>query len=189
MGKISKRGLGKLVWTWGLAVFASSLIIRKVCRSQAEISHTFMEMFLNPIRFTDFYFIEILTSLFSFFQRSFFHSHCYIKLTLFRLQNYHEFSRFFFCGELYCFGDINGLDLTNFQIQAHHKTFPKEHVTFLFWWTLYSLQRLVAATFFININCYFPDQGKVGHHTSIFTETKVHFMRFIAQRHLLFNSS
>ena len=51
--------------TWGLlTVFVSSLIIRYVCNSQVDISHTFMEMFLNLIFFTDFYFIEILTSLF-----------------------------------------------------------------------------------------------------------------------------
>ena len=35
-----------------------------------------------------------------------------------------------FCGELYRFGGINDLDLTNFQIPAHHKKFPKEHVTY-----------------------------------------------------------
>ena len=67
MGKISKRGLGSLVSTRGLTVFASSLITRKVCSSQAQISHTFMEMFLNLIYFTVSYFIEILTSLFWFF--------------------------------------------------------------------------------------------------------------------------
>ena len=67
MGKISKRGLGSLVSTRGLTVFASSLITRKVCSSQAQICHTFMEMFLNLIYFTVSYFIEILTSLFWFF--------------------------------------------------------------------------------------------------------------------------
>ena len=37
------------------------------CSSQVAISHTFMEMILNLIYFTDFYFVEILTSLFRFF--------------------------------------------------------------------------------------------------------------------------
>ena len=54
---------------------------------------------------------------------------------------------------------------------------------------LYSFQKLGAASVFININWNFPDQGKVGRHTSIFTETNVHFMRFFAQRHLLLQSS
>ena len=54
---------------------------------------------------------------------------------------------------------------------------------------LYSFQKLEAASVFININWNFPDQGKVGRHTSIFTETNVHFMRFFAQRHLLLQSS
>ena len=60
--KFPKEAWG--VWYERLNVFASSLIIKKVCNSQAEISHTFMEMFLNSIYFTEFYFIEILTSLF-----------------------------------------------------------------------------------------------------------------------------
>ena len=67
-----------------------------------------------------------------FFKAYFFQSHCYLKLTLFRLQNYHEFSRIFLCGELHRFGGINDLDLTNFQIQAQHKIFQKEHVTYSF---------------------------------------------------------
>ena len=39
----------------------------KVCSSQVEISHTFMEMILNFICFEDFYFIEILLFYFDFF--------------------------------------------------------------------------------------------------------------------------
>ena len=119
-----------------------------------------MEKFLNFIYFTDFYFIEILTSLFSFFSMliSSPHPHppsCYLELSLFRLQHYHEFSRFFLCGKLYRFRGINFLDLTNFQIQVHHKK--------------------PAAIFIVNINCCFSDQRNVGYHTSIFTETKVKF--------------
>ena len=67
---------------------------------------------------------------FDFFQRLFFQSHCYLKRTLFRLRNYHEFSRIFLCGELYRIGRFNDLDLTNFQIQTQHKKFPEEHVTY-----------------------------------------------------------
>ena len=96
MGRIFKRSLKSLGWAWGLAVLASSLRIRSVCSSQFAISRTFMEISLKLIYFTDFNFIEISTSLFSFFQGLFFHLHCCLKLTLFRRQNYHEFSRFFF---------------------------------------------------------------------------------------------
>ena len=46
---------------------------------------------------------------------------------------------------------------------------------------LYSFQKLGAASFFININWNFPDQGKVAHHTIIFTETNVHFMHFLCK--------
>ena len=143
-----------------------------------EISHRFMEMFLNLIYFTDFYFIEILIGLFwFFFQRSIFHSHCYLKLTLFKLQNYHEFSRFFLCSELYRFGDINHLDLTNFKFKPNTKHFLRS--TWLIHFDglcnyLYSFQRLLAACFFININCYFSDKEKVGHQSSKFTETFIH---------------
>ena len=35
-----------------------------------------------------------------------------------------------FSGELYRFGDIDDLDFMNFQIQAQHKTSPKEHVIY-----------------------------------------------------------
>ena len=84
------------------------------------------------------------------------------------------------------------LNLTNFQNQAQHKRIPKEHVIIHFdelWNYLYPFQKMVAASFFVNINCNFLYQGKVWHHTSIFIETNVHFMRFFVQRHLLFKSS
>ena len=116
----------------GLAVIAPSLIKRSVCSSQVEISDTFMNMSLNLIYFTDFYFIEILTSLFSFFSTLIFSRNCYLKLSLFRLQHYHEFSRFSLCGKLYRFRDINFLDLTNFQIQTHDKKILNENMTFPF---------------------------------------------------------
>ena len=69
---------------------------------------------------------------FDIFQRSFFYPLGYLKITLLRLQNHHEFSTFFLCGELYHFGDINDLNLTSFQVQARHKKFPKEHVLYSF---------------------------------------------------------
>ena len=122
--------------TWGVydergvwLYLASYLRIKSSCSSQVEISQTLLEIALNFIYFTDFYFVETLTSLFSFFSTLFSHAHCYLKLMLFRLEN-HEFSRFFLCGELYRFKDIDDLDLTNFQIQAHHKKLLKEHVTY-----------------------------------------------------------
>ena len=80
---------------------ASTLIKRSVCGSLVEISHTFMEMPLNLVYFTDFYLIEILTNLFSFFFLcSFYHPNCYLKLSLFRLKHYLEFSRFLQFGKL-----------------------------------------------------------------------------------------
>ena len=93
-----------------------------------------MEMFLNLIYFTGFYFIEIPTSLFWFFSTLNFSLTLLLKTYVVKLQNMNF--QDFFCGELYRFGDINDLDLTNFKIQAQHKTFPKERVTCSFWWTL-----------------------------------------------------
>ena len=95
----------------------------------------------------------------------------YLKLSLFRLQHYHEFLRFFLCGKLYCFRDINVLDRTNFQIQAHHKISISERARDLFilitstWLIhidgpcnyLYSFQKQPAPIFIVNINCCFPD--------------------------------
>ena len=181
-----------MVWTRVLTVFAPFLIIRKIFSSQAEISHTFMEMFLNLICFTDFYFIETLTSLFWFFQRSIFHSQCYLKSTLLRLQHYHKFSRFFFW--VNCIVSETSMAWTLRTFEFKHNTKHCRRSTWIIHFDglcnyLYSFQNLVAASFFININCYFPDKGKVGHHTSIFTEAKVHFMWFFAQRHLVFKFS
>ena len=89
----------KKIWYYSRAFLPKcSFSCSEVCSSQVEISHTFMEMFLNLIYFTDFYFIEILTVYFDFFQRLFFHPHLRLKLATFRLQNYHEFSRFFLFG-------------------------------------------------------------------------------------------
>ena len=120
---------------------------------------------------------------FNFFQRLYFQPHCYLKLTLFKLQNYREFSRIFLRGELYRFGGINELDLTNFQIHAQHKKLPKEHVTYSFWWTL-QLSVFISdegsCQFLYKYQLLLPWSGKVGHHTSIFTETKNHFMQFFA---------
>ena len=135
-----------------------------------------MEMILNLIFFTDFYFIEILTSLIWFFSTLIFSPTPALKTYTVRLQNYHEFSTFFLCGELHRFVDITWTLRTS-------KFNPNTNKY------LYSFQKLVDASFFINISCNFPDQRKVGHDTSIFTETNVYFMRFFAQRHLLFKSS
>ena len=158
MGKISIRDLGMSV---GFAVYNYSQAHGNILKSH-------------------------VLQIFNFFQRLLFQSHCYLKLTLFTLQNYHEFLRIVLCGELYRFGGTNTLDLTNFQIQAQHKKLPKEHVTYT--WLLhfdrlcnywYSFQTKAIANFFININCCFPDQGKINHYTSIFTATKNNFMRFL----------
>ena len=86
--------------------------------------------------FYRFVLIELLTSSFSFFSTIIFTPNCYLKLSLFRLQHYHEFLRFFLCTKLHRFRDINILDLTNFQIQVHHKKFLNECVTYSFLWTL-----------------------------------------------------
>ena len=91
---------------------------------------------LYLIYFTDFYIMQLLTRLFSFFSTLIFTPNCYLKLSQFSPQHYYELSRFFLCGNLYRFRDINVLDHTNFQIQMHHKTFLNEHVTYSFWWTL-----------------------------------------------------
>ena len=148
-------------------------------------------MILNFIYFTDFYFIDIVLLYFDFFQRLSFHPLPHLKLTLFRLQNYHEYSRFLLCDELHRFVDITWtLRISKFK--PNTKNFRKSPWLIHFdgfFKQLYSFQKLVAASFFININCNFPDQGKIGHHTSIFTKTNVHLCAFFAQRHLLFKSS
>ena len=53
---------------------------------------------------------------------------------------------------------------------------------------LYSFLEASSCQFLYQYQLLLPDQGRFGHHSSIFTETKVHFMRFFAQRHL-FKSS
>ena len=53
-----------------------------------------------------------------------------LKLTLFRLQNYHEFSRFFLCGELHPFADITWTSRTS-KVKPNQKI-RKEHVTYAF---------------------------------------------------------
>ena len=56
-------------------------------------------------------------------------------------------------------------------------------MTYSFRWTLYLfvfISEAASRQFFFNINYFFSDQGKVGHHTSIFTETKVHLVQFFA---------
>ena len=125
------------IWKlWGLAVLAFFWRIRSVCSSQEGSSYTLMEMSVNLIHIADLCFTEISTSLFSFFSALIFHPHCYLTLTLFRLQHYDEFSKYFLCGELYRLRNINDLDLTNFIVQAGNRRFLKEHVTCSFWWTL-----------------------------------------------------
>ena len=109
---------------------------------------------------------------------------------LFRQHSYHEFSRIFFCGKLYHFGGINDLDLTNLQNSRPAKKISKGASDLFILMDscnyLYSFQTKAAASFFININCCFPDQGKVGHHTSTFTETKIILCSFLLpQKHLL----
>ena len=41
------------------------------------------------------------------------------------------------------------------------------------------------ASFFYQYQQLLHNQGKFGYHPSVFTKTKVHFMRFFAQKHLL----
>ena len=136
MGKISKRGLGSLVSTRGLTVFASSLITRKVCSSQAQICHTFMEMFLNLIYFTVSYFIEILTSLFWFFSTVNFAFTLLLKTYVVLATKLSWIFKIFSLWRTVSFPKHQWRGFTNFQIQDQHKTFPKEHVTYSFWWNL-----------------------------------------------------
>ena len=67
--------------------------IYKVCNSRVTRSWKYIFLYL-PV-FTDFFEIEMLTSLFSFFLRNAFHPLFYLKRALIRLEKYPEFSRFF----------------------------------------------------------------------------------------------
>ena len=176
--------MGSLVSTWGLTVFPSSLIIGYVCSSQVEISHTFMEMLLNLLYFTDFYIIEISTSLFWFFSTIIFSPTRY-KIIM-------NFQDFFFVANCIVRRHqwLGPYELPNPSPKQKISEGARNLIILMDSCNyLYSFQKLVAASFFININCYFPDQRKLGHHTSPFTETKVHFMCFFVQRHLLLKSS
>ena len=54
-----------------------------------------------------------------------FHLLCHFKRAPFRLENYHEFSRFFIWGQLYRLKDTkrSALDIPVFQTFVDHRTF------------------------------------------------------------------
>ena len=64
----------------------------------------------------------MLTSILS-FSLMFFHAICYLNSALIRLENYPEFSRFFFCGQQYRLENTkrNASDISDFRNQVHHR--------------------------------------------------------------------
>ena len=120
----------------------------------------------------------------SFLFLAYFSSIFLLKTNAVRLRNHHEFSKLFLCGQPYRFKDINDFDLMNFQIQAHHTNISEGgrdlFILMDFVITFIHFRRRQLSPLFIDINCCFSGQVKIGHRTSKFTETKVHFMRFFA---------
>ena len=139
-------------------------------------------MFLNLIYFTDPYFIEISSSFLKFFQRSFFHPRSY-KIIL----NFHEF----FFVRTVSFWRPQWLGTCELPIQAQHKIFLKEQVFILIDSCnyLYSFQKLIAGSFFINSNCYFLIRKDLVITPAYLLKLRFILCSFFAQRHLLFKSS
>ena len=131
MGRIFKKGLGSLGWARGFALLAFSLRIRSVCSSPVEINHTFMEMSLNLICFTDLYFIESLTSLFSLFSTHIF-SPSPLILRCLGYKILMNFQGFFFVANCIVLEILMSSILLPSKIQAHHKKYLNEHVTYKF---------------------------------------------------------
>ena len=130
------------------------------------------EIFLNIIGFTDFFYKEMLTSLISFSSRNTFSLNLLLKSErCFRLKNYHEFLRFFFCDQPY---RLRGISQTS-KLNSSTK-----NVSVSTWFIhfdglcnyLDSFQKQLAVNFCNNNNRCFPFQGHVGHYTNKFTETR-----------------
>ena len=134
-----------------------------------------MEMFLNLIYFTDPYFIKILTCLFWFFFNAHFFTHNLTKLSwIFKI---------FLCivsdtSMTWNLRTSNSSPTQNISEGARGIFILMDSCNYL-----YSFQKLVAASF-SSVSTATSWIGKIWSSP----QHKVHFMRFFAQKHLLFKS-
>ena len=108
---------------WILWNVSKQLFLQKNCEK--------LEISLNLKDFTGFLQIEMFTKLLffqSFSSRNICHPPCYLKCTLFRLENYLGFSRFALYGQLHWLEDTkrNVLNVTVFRNQVHHRKYLRE---------------------------------------------------------------
>ena len=122
-----------------------------------------MEISLNVLGFTDFFYKEILTNLTSFSSRYTFSLNLLLKTRVAWAKNY-EFLNYFLRGQPYWFKDISQVSELKFIRIIHFDGLCNY---------LHSFQKHPAANFFEN-KCCFPDQEQVGHYNK-FTETGLDF--------------
>ena len=146
--------------------------IYTVWKSRVEISHPLMEISLNLMGFTDFFYKEMLTSSISFSWRNTFSLNLLAKASLVQVKHY-EFLQFFLCDQRIGFRDIS--------LNSELKLIT-ENISASTWFThfdelcnyLHSFQKQPAASFYKK-NCCFLDQEHVGNDINKFPETGLDF--------------
>ena len=119
---LKKIYLNESHWLYTLQIYT-------VQKSRVVISHTLMEISVNPMSFADF-FKEMLTSLISFSSRYTFSLNLLLKASVVQAKNYGVL-KVFLCGQPYWLRDISET-FENFRMKVHHKNVFSYHVIYSF---------------------------------------------------------
>ena len=149
-----------------------TLQIYTVQKSRVTIRHTLMEISLNLIGFTDFFYKEMLTSLISFSSSYTFSHNLLLKASVVYAKN-QELLQFFLRSQPYWLRDIRETSKwkpTTKPFSASTWFIPFDGICNY----LHSFQKHPATNFFEH-KCCFPDQEHVGHYINKSSETGLDF--------------
>ena len=143
-----------------------------VWKSLVEITHMLMEISLNLVGFTDFFYKEMLTSLISLSSRNIFWINMLLKTSVVENKS-SDFLNFFLRDQPYLFRDISQTSELKFTKETFSASSSFVHFDGLCNY-LHLFQKQPADNFFKN-KCCFPDQEDVGYYINKSTETGLDF--------------